>query len=283
LNGEDHHCAAMIEYCTADQIYLVYSRASPEEAMPRLTPGRYAICVKVKGDKHTITVLCGTEGETPIIDVAEIPATWNGTAFHNVQNAMFAIGMALGLNIEPGTIRNALSSFSSSIDVIPGRLNLFDALRFKVLIDYAHNAHGYEALCRCVRQLAISGKQTLIVFSPERQNHAERKAIAGTVVGEFDEFICRGRRISNDNNEVDTSPYALRTALLAAGAAKNAVEVVPDLHKAVELALLAAREGDLIVVSATGHYREVWDQLTEFREGKLLSDSEGSGQLQPAE
>jgi len=273
----------MLEYCMADQVYLVYSRASPEEIMPRLTPGRYAICVKVKGDKHTITVLCGTEGETPIIDVAEIPATWNGTAFHNVQNVMFAIGMALGLNIEPETIRNTLSRLSSSIDVIPGRLNLFDALPFKVLIDYAHNAHGYEALCRCVRQLAISGKRTLITFSPERQGHAERKAIADTIVSEFDKFICRGRRISKDKNEVDTTPYALRTALLAAGAVKNAVEVVPDIHKAVESALLTAREGDLVVVSATGRYREVWDQLTAFREGKLLSDSESNGQAQPAE
>jgi cyanophycin synthetase len=273
LNGEDQHCLAMLEHCSAERTYLVYSRPPPAEIMPQLGPGRYAICVKAEGPRQTIMV-SGTQGDTPIIDVAKIPATWNGTAIHNVQNAMFAIGMALGLNIEPEIIRSALANFSTSIDEIPGRLNLFDALPFKVLIDYAHNAHGYQALCRCVQHLAVSGKRILIVFSPERQDDAERKAIAETVVGEFDEFICRGRHRSKKYPELDTSPNALRAALLAAGADETDVEVVPDIDKAVEFALTAAGEGDLVVVSATGRYRQVWDQLSAFRERKLLGDSE---------
>lgn len=272
LNGEDQHCMAMLEYCTAERIYLVYSNYPPSEVMPLLGPGRYVLYVKNESPSRTIT-LCSSEVETPIIDVAEIPATWNGSASHNVQNAMFAIGLALGLNIRPEIIRKALTSFSSSIDMTPGRLNLFDKLPFKVLIDYAHNAHCYEALCRYVQQLEVKGKRTLIVFSPTRQGQGDRKAIAETVVGEFDTFICRGLR-SKKNSDEDHTPYALRSALLEAGAQPQNVEVIPDLHQAVEFALLAACPGDLLVVSATGRYREVWEQLSAFREGKLLSDSD---------
>ena len=78
---------------------------------------------------------------------------------------MFAIGMALGLDIEPGIIRNALASFSTAIDMTPGRLNLFDALPFGVLIDYVHNAHGYEALCRCLQQLRSFPDEDILQFS----------------------------------------------------------------------------------------------------------------------
>ncbi|MGR8981718.1 MAG: Mur ligase family protein [Gammaproteobacteria bacterium] len=277
LNGEDPHCVAMLDYCTAERIYIVYSTVSPAEVMSSLGPGRYAIGVRVEGPRRTITV-CSSESEMPIIDIAEIPATWNGTAFHNVQNAMFAIGLAMGLNIKPEIIRKALTNFSSSIDMTPGRLNLFDALPFKVLIDYAHNAHCYEALCRYLQLLEVPGKRTLIVYSPARQGDSERKAIAETVVGKFDAFICRGLR-RKDNDEEDNTPDALRDALLEAGAAQTSVEVIPDLHQAVESALLAANAGDLVVVSATGRYGKVWEQLSAFREGKLLSDSDSNGQV----
>ncbi|MGR9037884.1 MAG: glutamate ligase domain-containing protein, partial [Gammaproteobacteria bacterium] len=126
--------------------------------------------------------------------------------------------------------------------------------------------------------LEVAGKRTLIVYSPARQGDGERKAIAETVVGKFDAFICRGLR-RKDKTDEDNTPYALRDALLEAGAAQTTVEVIPDLHQAVESALLAANAGDLVVVSATGRYGKVWEQLSAFRDGKLLSDSDGNGQV----
>jgi hypothetical protein len=71
-----------------------------------------------------------------------IPATLEGRAMHNVQNAMFAAAMAFSLGIKLDAIRQGLRTFDSTFFQAPGRMNVFDEHPFKVIFDYAHNAHA---------------------------------------------------------------------------------------------------------------------------------------------
>ena len=71
-----------------------------------------------------------------------IPATLEGRATHNVQNAMFAAAMAFSLGIKLDAIRQGLRTFDSTFFQAPGRMNVFNEHPFKVLFDYGHNAHA---------------------------------------------------------------------------------------------------------------------------------------------
>jgi cyanophycin synthetase len=181
---------------------------------------------------------------------------------------MFAVGLAISLGISVEAVRAALVDFRSSPEQTPGRLNVFEGLPFKVVVDYAHNGHGLRTLCDFLRAWPVTGKRTLIVLAQERHRAVDRRAIADAVAAEFDRFICRdpNKLHQTEPGEVAAS---LRDALLDAGASPGAVEVIPELEQAVSSALLSAQPGDLVVVCATGRYQQVWKQLTAFREQAL--------------
>ena len=81
------------------------------------------------------------------IEKAEnVPVTMGGRAPFMIANALAAslVGFVQGVKIED--IRAALKSFKASSQQIPGRMNLFNMGEFHVLVDYAHNPAGYEAV-----------------------------------------------------------------------------------------------------------------------------------------
>ena len=74
-----------------------------------------------------------------------IPATIEGKALHNVQNAMAAAMVAYAQGIQIKNIRQGLRTFDTSYFQVPGRLNVFNELPFKVILDYAHNPAWFSA------------------------------------------------------------------------------------------------------------------------------------------
>ena len=81
-----------------------------------------------------------------IIAVTDVPATLGGLARHNIANALAAIGGARALRIPYAAIGNGLRDFHNSPELMPGRLNLYLRENRLVIIDYAHNEAGLEAL-----------------------------------------------------------------------------------------------------------------------------------------
>ncbi|MGB7416101.1 MAG: cyanophycin synthetase, partial [Thermosynechococcaceae cyanobacterium] len=69
-----------------------------------------------------------------------------GLAPFMIANALAASLAAFVQGIEIEHIRAALQSFKASVEQTPGRMNLFNLGHFHVLIDYAHNPAGYEAV-----------------------------------------------------------------------------------------------------------------------------------------
>jgi cyanophycin synthetase len=74
------------------------------------------------------------------------PATLEGKALHNVQNAMFAAAMAHAMGVKLEDIRQGLRTFDTTFFQAPGRMNVFDNLPFKVILDYGHNPAAMKAM-----------------------------------------------------------------------------------------------------------------------------------------
>jgi cyanophycin synthetase len=83
---------------------------------------------------------------TSIVEVRAVPITLGGLARHNVANALAAAAGARALGASVADVANGLADFRPDAALSPGRLNLFRLGRRLVIVDFAHNEAGIEAL-----------------------------------------------------------------------------------------------------------------------------------------
>jgi cyanophycin synthetase len=192
-----------------------------------------------------------------------IPATLEGRAIHNVQNAMFAAAMAFSLGIKLDAIRQGLRTFDSTFFQAPGRMNVFSEHPFKVLFDYGHNAHAVGMLADLAQRLDVTGRRIVVLAGPGDRRDQDLVAIATAVAGRFDHYICR----RDDNlraRAADEVPRIQAAALQAAGVPDSAISIIPDEQEAIEAALRMGEPGDLLLIFADALVRS-WKQITKFK------------------
>ncbi len=89
-----------------------------------------------------------------IAGVRELPIALGGLARYNVANALAAAGGARALGATLDEVTEGLRSFEPSTDRSPGRLNLFRLGSRVVLVDFAHNEAGVEAILEVAAEIA---------------------------------------------------------------------------------------------------------------------------------
>ncbi|HYO42681.1 MAG TPA: Mur ligase family protein, partial [Candidatus Limnocylindrales bacterium] len=81
-----------------------------------------------------------------LLDVADLPVALGGLARHNVANALAAAGGARALGATREQVADGLRDFRPSATLSPGRLNVFRLGARTVIVDFAHNEAGTEAI-----------------------------------------------------------------------------------------------------------------------------------------
>jgi cyanophycin synthetase len=220
-------------------------------------------CALEGGVNGQMIALYDKSSHIPLLWTHLIPATLEGRATHNVQNAMFAAAMAFSLGIKLDAIRQGLRTFDATFFQAPGRMNIFNEHPFKVLFDYGHNAHAVAALADLAQRLDVTGRRIVVLAGPGDRRDEDLVAIANAVAGRFDHYICR-----RDDNLRDRSPDEVpriqAAALKAAGVAQHAISVIPDEQDAINAALTMGQPGDLLLIFADALVRS-WKQITKFR------------------
>jgi cyanophycin synthetase len=202
----------------------------------------------------------------------QIPATMDGKATHNVQNAMFAAALAYSLGKSLDDIRHGLRSFNTTIFQAPGRMNVFDEHPFRVILDYGHNPAAIQVISQLVDRLDVTGRRICVLAAPGDRRDEDIRAIADEANGHYDHYICRAddRRRGRGEDEV---PKMLADQLIAGGVDASTIEIVPDEVLSVEKALDMAQEGDLVVMFADDISRS-WNQVIHYEgDGSIVSGS----------
>jgi len=202
-------------------------------------------------------------GHIPLLWTHLIPATLEGRATHNVQNAMFAAAMAFSLGLKLDAIRQGLRTFDSTFFQAPGRMNVFNEHPFKVLFDYAHHAHAVGMMADLARRLDVTGRRIVVLAGPGDRRDEDLVAIAKAVAGRFDHYICR-RDDGLRDRAPDEVPRIQSQALRAAGVPDGAISIIPDEQEAIEAALRMGEPGDLLLIFADALVRS-WKQITKFK------------------
>ena len=81
-----------------------------------------------------------------IEEAVNLPVTMKGMAPFMIANALAACLAAFTQGVDIEVIREGVRTFQPGSDQTPGRMNLFDMGDYSVLVDYAHNPAGYEAV-----------------------------------------------------------------------------------------------------------------------------------------
>ena len=177
----------------------------------------------------------------------------------NIYNILSAAAAAKALQIPKTSIKAGIENLSC----VPGRLQRIDSSSgFTVLIDYAHKP---DALKQVLQNLAEFKKKRIItVFGCGGNRDTGKRPLMGETATFYSDLTI----VTSDNPRLE-DPLAI-IAEIEAGIDRSKVQkiapdnlkvkddarsytVIPDRRKAIETAINAAQERDIILIAGKGH------------------------------
>lgn len=252
LNADDALCVAMRE-TLAPGCRPVFFTMDPRNPVfvEHLHSGGAGACL----DDDGWLVWCRAGDRLKVVKAAELPFTWQGHARYNTANALAALAALRCLGYETTAIAAALTRFVSDAQNNPLRGNQFEVDGVKLIVDYAHNAVAYRALCETARSMLGGAARLLGVVTSPGDRRPEDLYETGQVCGKgFDELVVyeqdpRGRGAG------DTSRQILRGARSAAPG--KPLHGEPRIRHALWRGLLAASPGDVLVFTCAGSFDDL--------------------------
>jgi UDP-N-acetylmuramyl tripeptide synthase len=189
--------------------------------------------------------LAAAEGE---LELASIPATFGGAARHNVANAFCATRLAQALRIPAEAIERGLRGFDGGRLQNPGRANRFELGGATLLVDFAHNPHGMDALVALAKALPASRRAILVGQAGDRDDLALRALARSAWALAPDRVILKEMAAYRRGRAPGEVPRILEGELLAGGAPAAQIVHAESEIEGVRDALRWARPGDLLVL-----------------------------------
>jgi len=239
LNAEDSEVLGYKEIVRSDTI-LFSVDPEVQSAKEHLSEGGTVITVE-----NDIIVIKKEDNVWNVAEVSKIPITFEGKATFNVQNSLAAVASSFALDIDLESIKNGLLTFQSSTSQNPGRTNMMDIGKIKVMIDYGHNRPAVEALSTVLDDLTEGEK--IVVCQGTGNRKAEDIIDFGRGIGKtYDKVIINDAdpryRKSGETAEL------VKEGVLEAGLSQDRVKVIIDEFESIDAGFETAKEGDLLVV-----------------------------------
>ncbi len=209
--------------------------------------------------------LCKGTWKMRIMKAEDIPLTYGGKATFMIQNVLPAIIAANVRGISIEDTKAALETFIPSESQTPGRLNLFKFNKFQMLLDYAHNAAGMQALKKFTDQLDATVKVGIVAGIGDRreEDNMEIGRIAGQM---FDEIIIRQDKHLRGKTEQELIKM-VKDGILNDFPDKK-ITVIPSEKEAIHYAVDNAIDGTLIVL-CSDVVPDALDLVKELKENEL--------------
>lgn len=191
-----------------------------------------------------ITISKG-EWKLRIEKAVNVPLTYGGKAVFNIQNVLPAVLAAFVRGVKIEELREALMTFVPSATQTPGRMNLFQFRNFQVIVDYAHNPHGFEALGKFLSKVPDSPKIGVIAGVGDRRD--EDTVNLGRLSAQmFDEIIIRQDR--NLRGKSDDEIIALMVKGIQEIDPKKKYTIIKKEDEAIRHAIGTAPKGSFITL-----------------------------------
>ncbi len=188
---------------------------------------------------------------------AELAATVPLPGRFNVENALCAIGVAVGLGIE---LADAVAALADA-DRVPGRFEPVDeGQSFAVLVDYAHTPDSLENVLVSARQITPDGR-LICVFGCGGDRDRDKRPQMGAITARLADVAV----VTSDNPRSEEPAAIVAEIREGMNEGTADIEVEVDREAAIALALGQAQPGDTVVIAGKGH-----EQGQEFEHGRKI-------------
>ena len=264
LNADDKLVAAMAEHAEGRIMY--FSRSSTNEIVRKHVKAGGRAAVIEQGVHGEMLTIYDGDRHVPVTWTHLIPATLEGKAKFNVENALAAAAVAYSMGISLEHIRQGLRTFTTSFFQAPGRCNVFDEHPFRVIVDYGHNPAAMTKMVELVQSLRHQRAIGVMMAPGDRKDEAIRE-IGRIAARAFDVIVAK-----EDSNRRGRPPgevaRLLREGAVEGGVSPEKCHELLTEREAIELGLSMAKPGDLLVVFADD-VTACWKQIIYW--GKPVS------------
>lgn len=257
LNADDPLVAAMAEKLNCKIAYFSMNPDNPIIIDHSRRNGLAAIY-----ENGYLSILEG-QWTLRVEKAVNIPMTMEGMAPFMIANALASCLATFAQGVDIELIRQGVRTFQMSAAQTPGRMNLFDVKDYRVLIDYAHNPHGFRAVGDYVRNW--SGTKIGVVGGPGDRRDEDLILLGTIAAAIFDRIIVkedqdsRGREPGEVADLITKGIYQVNPDTIC--------EVILNEVKATNQALNQAQTNDLIVI-----FPEKVSQAIELIEQRIKSE-----------
>ena len=238
LNADDPLVAAMAQQVSSKVAYFSLNPDNPIIIEHIRRDGLAAIY-----EEGYLSIL-EADWKLRIEKATKCPVTMGGMAPFMIANALAACLAAFCQGVDIETIRRGIRTFNPSAEQTPGRMNLFELGDYHVLLDYAHNPHGYEAVGSFVKNW--QGTKIGVIGGPGDRRDEDLILLGKIAAGIFDRIIIK--------EDVDKRgrPSGEAAQLIAKGVfqvnSNPKCETIIEEERALATALDDAEAGDLVVI-----------------------------------
>ncbi len=211
-----------------------------------------------------VTILKGT-WKIRIDKVTDIPLTFSGKAIFNIANVLGATLAAYVSDFKTEDIRQALQTFIPSPAMTPGRMNIFRFKNFTVMLDYAHNTHGIQAIGKFVGSIEAPLKVGIVAGVGDRRDE-DIISLGEESARIFDEIIIRQDK--NLRGRTEEEIIALITKGIHNIDTNKKITVFRKENEAIDHALQNAVQNSFITIISD----VVPDALDQVKRYKDLED-----------
>ncbi len=203
----------------------------------------------------------------------------------NVSNAAGAIAAALELGKSPRAIQKGLNN----LKVIPGRMETIQAgQRYTVIVDYAHEETGMQALMQTAAAMRSKTNQRIITLlgAEGGGRDVEKRPIMGRIAMQGSDFVILSN-VDPYSDDPDKIIADIATGVeQAQGLRNHTYYAIADRRDGIRKALSLANPGDIVLITGKGAEQSIiidgkksaWDDRTVVREEltRLLKRPSGS-------
>jgi cyanophycin synthetase len=237
LNADDEQCVKIGEELDCKVAYFSMNEENP--LIKKLCAEGKTVAVYENG---FITIKKG-EWKIRIERATHVPLTLGGKAKFMIANVLAATLASYLWGFKTEDISLSLQTFIPSAAQTPGRMNIFEFKRFKVLIDFAHNASGYRGVEEYLHSVEATKKIGIIAGVGDRRDE-DIKECAKIAARMFDHIIIRQEKHLRGRTEEEIINLIMEGVIESGRSVTH--EIIPKEVEAIRHAINCAEEGSFI-------------------------------------
>lgn len=237
LNADDEYCMKLAKELNCNIAYFSMDDESP--AIKQLAKDGKIVAVYENG---FITIKKG-EWKIRVERATHVALTLGGKAKFMITNVLAATLAAYLQGFKIEDISLSLQTFIPSAAQTPGRMNIFDFKKFKVLIDFAHNPAGYKGVEEYLSTVEATKKIGIIAGVGDRRDE-DIKECAMIAARMFNHIIIRQEKHLRGRTEDEIINLIMEGIVLANK--EVTYEIIPKETEAIKHAINSAEDGTFI-------------------------------------